>query len=347
MRLGRRCSLCGERLDSSLRCTACGLDNTKNDDMYKHLINRNDCEDMPLTHVHEEPKKHTYSRNTSYSNKKSTASPTRKKKTNVVGIVVAIIMLFSTIIPALVTILGNLAFGFHEEAIPEYELTPEEVWEYEYWLSPGFHEVGVHIPAGWCEIALEYGEWVSIGIYELDEEMCFIEKESWLLYSGERGGMELEEGDYLVVETVEDVLNTSVWLYTNSSDFTESVYVDSGDSYSIKGQVTAGVDFPAGVYDIMFAPETEWEYGEVQVVVENPNPGFSSWYMALPFEYMTDYFEFSEDNIYGCYTNIPLTPGTVVTVDEELIGNIYIAPSYEVGQELYDMTWGAATITVE
>ena len=58
-------------------------------------------------------------------------------------------------------------------------------------------------------------------------------------------------------------------------------------------------------------------------------------------------FEFSEDNIYGCYTNIPLTPGSVLTVGEELIGNIYIAPSYEVGQELYDMTWGAATITVE
>jgi len=55
----KKCTLCGGTLDATKRCTFCGLDNTKNDDMYRGIINQNDCEDEPLTHVHEEP---TYSR---------------------------------------------------------------------------------------------------------------------------------------------------------------------------------------------------------------------------------------------------------------------------------------------
>ena len=47
-----KCSLCGGNLDSKKRCTFCGLDNTKNDDMYKHLVNQNDCSNQPLTHIH-------------------------------------------------------------------------------------------------------------------------------------------------------------------------------------------------------------------------------------------------------------------------------------------------------
>ena len=48
----KRCSLCGGRLDLNKKCTLCGLDNSKNDDNYKHLVNRNACEHQPLTHVH-------------------------------------------------------------------------------------------------------------------------------------------------------------------------------------------------------------------------------------------------------------------------------------------------------
>lgn len=50
----KRCTLCGGKLDSQKRCTLCGLDNTKNDSMYKHMVNKNDCAKEPLTHVHEE-----------------------------------------------------------------------------------------------------------------------------------------------------------------------------------------------------------------------------------------------------------------------------------------------------
>ena len=52
---GRKCTLCGGKLDGRGICTECGLDNNKADKNYK--INESSCDDMPLTHVHEEPKK--------------------------------------------------------------------------------------------------------------------------------------------------------------------------------------------------------------------------------------------------------------------------------------------------
>ena len=53
---GKRCSLCGGKLNSRRICTECGLDNSKSDKNYR--INRSDCDGMPLTHVHEEKEKH-------------------------------------------------------------------------------------------------------------------------------------------------------------------------------------------------------------------------------------------------------------------------------------------------
>lgn len=53
---GKRCSLCGGKLNSSGICTECGLDNSKSDKNYR--INRSDCDGMPFTHVHEEKEKY-------------------------------------------------------------------------------------------------------------------------------------------------------------------------------------------------------------------------------------------------------------------------------------------------
>ena len=53
---GKRCSLCGGKLNSRGICTECGLDNSKSDKNYR--INRSDCDGMPLTPVHEEKEKH-------------------------------------------------------------------------------------------------------------------------------------------------------------------------------------------------------------------------------------------------------------------------------------------------
>ena len=49
---GRRCTLCGGKLDSHNICTECGLDNNKSEKNYR--INQSSCDDLPLTHVHTE-----------------------------------------------------------------------------------------------------------------------------------------------------------------------------------------------------------------------------------------------------------------------------------------------------
>ena len=57
---GKRCSLCGGKLNSSGICTECGLENSKSDKNYR--IKRSDCDGMPLTHVHEEKEKYRLDR---------------------------------------------------------------------------------------------------------------------------------------------------------------------------------------------------------------------------------------------------------------------------------------------
>ena len=49
---GKRCTLCGGKLDSHGVCKECGLDNNKNDKNYR--VNQSSCDNQPLTHVHEE-----------------------------------------------------------------------------------------------------------------------------------------------------------------------------------------------------------------------------------------------------------------------------------------------------
>lgn len=78
---GKRCSLCGGKLNSDMICTECGLDNTKSDKNYR--INQSDCDHMPLTHVHDKDNgkntMHVPKRKTE-SNKKSDKKSKERKK---------------------------------------------------------------------------------------------------------------------------------------------------------------------------------------------------------------------------------------------------------------------------
>lgn len=47
---GKRCTLCGGKLNSERVCTECGLDNSRSEKYYK--INESSCDGMPLTHTH-------------------------------------------------------------------------------------------------------------------------------------------------------------------------------------------------------------------------------------------------------------------------------------------------------
>lgn len=49
---GKRCTLCGGKLDSRKICTECGLNNNQSERYYK--INQSSCDNRPLTHVHKD-----------------------------------------------------------------------------------------------------------------------------------------------------------------------------------------------------------------------------------------------------------------------------------------------------
>jgi hypothetical protein len=310
------------------------LDNTKNDEMYKNLINRNDCADKPLTHVHEEPK--TYRKTYTKAQKKPTNNS--KKKSGPIGLVVTMIMLLATIIPAIVTIVDELSYGSHEVVTPDYPYSPPESYNHEYWLSPGLHEVGVHIPAGWCEIVLEEGEYANLEVYMFDGENFLLKDFAYLDWSEDTYNFKLEEGEFLSVAT-NDLIYDSVWLYSDSSEL-EYVLADSEEMYPVEAYMVAGEDFPAGVYDFVYAPHTENDWGYVDLQVMNPAQTEYMWEGSLFFNGDLEGLYLSEENIYGFHINIPLTPGTVIRMTDEFEG-VSIVPSYGMSEEMYDITWGA------
>lgn len=54
-----KCILCGGKLRNGI-CTECGMDNNKSDAAYRSQVNRSQCEDAPLTHVHGEESTELY-----------------------------------------------------------------------------------------------------------------------------------------------------------------------------------------------------------------------------------------------------------------------------------------------
>ena len=350
----KKCSLCGGRLDSSRRCTECGLDNTKNDSMYKHMLNKNDCEDQPLTHVHEAPKTYGSAKKSSYdqtkyaTNKQATTRTTTSSKSakkagcgGCLGVIVGLIIILSTAVPFVI--------GFVEEFISSeigfediFEMLPDEqdyesTYENQYWLAQGLYEVGVHIPEGWCEIAFNWDESATIEIYEYDGTEFWIYESYYVDTNGGFYTFHLDKGDFLML-TFDDP-STAVCLYSDSTEL-DGVYAGFDECHMLSGQMIAGVDFPAGVYDIVYSPTTESGWGYVDLQVMSEEDGYLLWNTGLYFEEPSGDYSYEIDDNCGYYVNIPFTPGTIINVDPDLDG-IYIYPSYQIGQEMYDITWGA------
>ena len=191
----RRCTLCGGKLDSTKRCTLCGLDNTKNDSMYKYMANRNTCEDMPLTHVHEEPVKAepkkvvnkssyapTYQVNKPAMPKKMPKNTAKQAKpTGCLSKILAFV-------PVIIALIGIISSIFDNVGIPEpdfsvgyeeMEVLPDEWDEEGYYCDASLGEdtyfVGYDIPAGLYEIEAEAGSEGYLDVYDTDGYMVFSE----------------------------------------------------------------------------------------------------------------------------------------------------------------------------
>lgn len=326
MAFGRRCSLCGGKLDSQLRCMECGLDNTKNDEMYRGMLNRNKCDGEPLTHVHDESKRNSVKTYTTKS-RSSTAQNRGSSPSKKIGRVIGIVIIVTWILPMVFEIIGSM-MNTHmvEEWIEEIST---ETYNYEQYLEPGYYTVGVHIPEGTYDIEILDGNYGDIEIYEYIDGIVMM-KDFYFL-----------DGDYEDQSYVEalyleegDILSISPNLGIMISSYEELTFVDLyvennplSQTYMVTGSAVAGVDFPAGVYDIYYEPYLEDEYGTV---------GFSIWSEEKQANMFTD--ELYVDSYMGevYFKNVPLTKESQIWLTD--LETITLIPSSELDPQMLSIS---------
>ena len=336
------CTLCGGKLDRNKRCTFCGLDNTKNDSMYTQMINRNTCENEPLTHVHEEPvqrkapaqHKETASQMPKYTYNKTPVNPvptytqrtqtqetysSKKKAKKPIGC-----LAFISFIPFIIAFIGIatsiisdmnmdvfdnfLGDGYYEEDYyyDEYsdviDLLPEEGENFNTVLEPGIYEVGNHIPAGNYEILLDSGDYGEFTVIDNWNSIYLVEYLEMEGFVG-RDDVRLFDGAYVTVST-----GCTVSLKTGNAQPYADIYVENPltKTVQIMGPAEAVVDYDPGVYDIAFVPkDDEYVYMNLEIYVED-------------LEY-TYWIEYDSSNGAQIFHNVPLLEGTSIWVEEELL----------------------------
>ncbi len=375
-KLGRRCSLCGGRLDSKLRCLECGLDNTKNDSMYHEMINRNNCENEPLTHVHHEEPNQKYQNiryrresvtesdkqpdlqalkerlQKKYANQTGTdqnsnqqsnkyqgsiytgstysAGSTKAssgRKNNKLGFIIFLIIFLSGFLPAIV----GLVMGFADQVSNMASVMreePVEVYTYETSLASGFYTVGIHLPVGYYDIELEWGDYTYIDVYDIESDTLYLYSTALYYLDWENPRIEdiyLEEGTILKLTA-----NTSIRLMSNDVWDTD-VKMSSNpleDQYEVQDYAVAGVDFPVGIYDIYYAPADRADSSDCYVIFDMRDS--ETLEIILGETIFVD-----SDMISETYCNVPFTAGSMISgMDLE---SLILIPSQGIDTELQEI----------
>ena len=343
--MAKKCTLCGGKLDSTKRCTLCGLDNTKNDEQYQGYLNRNNHDNVPLTHVHNEPSMHRYEYDqqgkakpydyakkvqsqaknfaeqyTSTVNKNRSALSKKEKERKpgkILGIIVVIMGIFPTIMGLITSFADNVFDEMNYWGVEEEYTIPDTA--YEEWLPAGLHEVGVHIPAGTYNVILDWGNEGTVEVLDyVDGTMCSMEY--FYLESGTEELIDsilLVEGEILKISP-----EIQVYLYSTDAD-PNTLYTEVNElteHYSVgEEMMVAGQDFPAGVYDISYTSLGEAEMGTVTI---------SIWNNEYQNTVLVDNLYF--DDSYGdtLYCNIPFEAGSYIYVSG--LRDVRLVPSWEV-----------------
>ena len=300
----KRCSLCGGRLDGNQRCILCGLDNTKSDEQYKHLVNRNDCEGEALTHVHEEVQERPSQKQT-YSLPKYTGRQTAQRQKQAsspkgLGTVIALIGVIATMVGSIVNLMeDNTAEVDHEVyEYVSYDL-PESGETYSITLEPGIYVVGTHIPEGTYQAEAVSGDYGMIeirdprnGIYLYEniglEENVVVED------------LRLYQDAYFVVGT-----GTIVELFSENIQSTELRGAQNTvfDKVEVTGTMVAGEDFEPGVYQVSYTPASDYEFGYFNYTVPMKDYEYE---MSICFD-----AEVGAENYY----NLVIPEGTVIELE--------------------------------
>lgn len=294
---GKRCSLCGGKLNSNGICTECGLDNNKSDKNYR--INQSECDHEPLTHVHhgknEKPEKQlkpntprqswqgsttTYSGNTG-----STGSTGRKKSGKnkkpgrIISKIIAVIVIFNVFFgifqPLVSDILDDAISGYQENTedytrSDPYEYVtkelPEDGESVSFELTSGDYVVGVHIPEGNYQADVSY-DYDTVQVDDGDSGLYLYE------YAGRTDGDYLDDLRLYNGAIVHISSQTTITLYSDNAQ-TENILYENNplagqEPLVVKKDLTVGPDLPAGVYDLILVSgegsvdvDIYTEYGE-------------------------------------------------------------------------------------
>lgn len=272
----KTCTLCGGKLDRNNRCTFCGLDNSKNDEMYKQLVNQNDCADEPLTHVHKE---HTYSKpiytrstNTARNVTRKSKKP-EKKLSAVISLIVSVIVLANTVYQCAaenrveeVHVESEISQGVTPDPYQgaQYDL-PEEGDEYYITLYPGAYVVGTHIPEGTYEAYLNEGQSGYVEIRDAANDIYIFEKLGEKEEQESVADLRLYQGGYFVVSTgiVVELESANV----QSTDMISVQNYLAAEPVIVKEKMVVGEDFPGSAYDILYTPADQHEAGSLYCTI--------------------------------------------------------------------------------
>lgn len=245
----KRCTLCGGKLDHKRRCTFCGLDNTKNDEMYHRMVNRSECEGKPLTHVHTDKTQQAKIKPAQISKK---SPPKERKRTGCVGSVIKVFLLLSLVS----SLLSSVFSGVIQKG---YDLVQEVfVGEitYDIVLESGVYEAGVHIPCAKYTMEYQSDSLGTVEISNFTEE--YPETDMYFAASDlERERIELDAEDMITVP-----LDTYVRIYTRE-EVGETLTQKANplkETVEVKWRAVAGSDFEPGVYDLVYEPSEEDAY---------------------------------------------------------------------------------------
>lgn len=303
------CSLCGGKLDSNNICKECGLDNRKSDANY--VLNQSECDDRPLTHVHENKKtsikkekpdkkrqrswqtlQNTYSSSEKYVRKSGQKSG--KKFAGKAAVIVVIL-----------SILGELLNFIPEEG----ESYSTELWQGEY-------VVGVHIPEGIYHCTANGGyasfdvrdEENSIWLYEwVDEDQS--EYMDLRLYEG--AVLEVLGDTPLQISTANAQVDME-WV-TNPLE---------GSVYRVLSTAKAGKDFEPGVYHL----HAEEGYGQVVVEIMDEGGAVIDWkYIWMD----------AHDDMESNYMNLVLPEGAVISWEDYEELEISLIATQQISTEDY------------
>lgn len=356
MLFGEKCTLCGGKIDKNGICTECGLDNNKSERHYK--VNQSSCDGQPMTHIHSEstdkevsekkekpasqmtrrrnpavqiPGKNRIFSNTGKRNGEIGAE--RAGMAKIVLLIVVLLVIVSVVLPLAGTILHSIQMqgdnGFFGNDIDTEDVEydpyayvtkeePEGGESYTGQFTQGEYVVGVHIPEGTYTMTSDDGSFMSLslednenGIYlyeSVDEETS--EVDDLRLF---RDAVVSVSGEGYLILSADNAQTDQMWSVSNP--LSEKVRIEGGQT------VTAGTDFPEGVYDL----KAMEGYGGPSVsIYDGEGNVLRNFYPWL--------YDMSETEC--TYKNMVLPAGAVIeNSDEEL--TLELIPSEQISSEDY------------